>query len=95
MPYHKKISVFVPKTYFLFARTGKKQYLCGVENTTAFIDACLGILKSSKFRAIQTRIDKCFRGMYLYVPSRHTYISAWAIIVYSCGRVLLEPQNRE
>lgn len=88
MPCHKKIAVFVPKTYFLFARTGKKQYLCAVENTTAFIDACLGILESGRFRANQTRIDRCFRGMYSLCPlGTHTYprgLLSFILVAGSC-----------
>ena len=88
MPCHKKIAVFVPKTYFLFARTEKKQYLCAVENTTAFIDACLGILKSGRFRANRTRIDRCFRSMYSLWPlGTHTYprgLLSFILVAGSC-----------
>ena len=88
MPCYKKIAVFVPKLYFLFARTGKKQYLCAVENTTAFIDACLGILKSGRFRANRTRIDRCFRGMYPLCPlGMHTYprgLLSFILVAGSC-----------
>lgn len=62
----------------------------------AFIDACFGALNPAKF-INHPRQDGngCPRDMYITCPQGQTYISAWTDVVYSCGRVLQEPKDKE
>ena len=80
----------------VFACEKKYWYLCCRKIQKAFIDACFGVLNPAKF-INHPRQDgnRCPRDMYITCPQGQTYISAWTDVVYSCGRVLQEPKDKE